>query len=211
MKYNKILQVIEIFPQRFSTDQLGSIMIPYTLKSKILKYSMKIEEFKSTLLNNHSKKNKKLFKRFIRKLFEKIKKETEMQNHQKIMALKRHSKHSKQSINLKNLKLKKIMSSIYRVIKKRIMKEDQLVQENQYDQSEILNKSELEKLKANTRKIFTLIDDSQFKTSKKYLKLKKLLEKYMKEIPGIDYVRLRKGNCLLLFKRLLLEQLELKS
>lgn len=207
LKYNKDLEAIQVYPGIHDFNSLGTIELPSELKLKIKKYEQEFFKMKKSILNSSYSDNKSKFKKFMKKIYNLLKSETEILNHQKIMAQTKNYVRKENSKKLKDQKMKLILHSISQKISSDIMKEKERIQNNDYKKEDVLTQLEKEKMKENTHKIFELMDLSDFGNQKYYAQIKEILELYMDQGEAGN-IQLRENNCLIDFKKNLLSLLE---
>ena len=208
MEFDKELETIRVYQKNFDKNWVGSIQLPDEIKHQIQKYLLKFTNFENQITTKDTDEIPGEFKNFMKILFEELEKEISSENHQKNMAQTQNTVHIVQP--LKKIEIKSIMSQIYLKLKKLIKKEEKNLDLENFKTEDLLSEKNFQSLKENTIKILKLLDISDFKERPGYKKLKHLLLNYMIEDTSTR-PRLSKKNCLIIFKKLLLKQLELKS
>jgi hypothetical protein len=209
MKYDPEFHAVRVFNQMLDINWVGSIQLPQEIRKKIQKYLDEFDEFDDKIKMEDANNIPKLFKNFMKEIFEKLENELAFTNHQKSMA---QTQNNEQAIDLPKPKIKiaSIMTKLYTKLHKLISKETEQINSESFATKDLLVEKKFQSLKNNTIKILKLLDISDFKKRKGYQRLKNLLVNYMIG-DTTERPRLRRKNCLIIFKKELLKELELSS
>lgn len=209
MAYDPNLQVIRVYNKLMDSSWAGSIQIPEEVKRKVNRYMDRFDTFKQQMKQFETDEIIDKFQSFMKKLFKKLEKDIIVENQHKEMAqtmkIAKMTPEEPEKIQVKN-----IMTQIYGKLTRLIAKEKKKISNDEYDPDNLMAEKEFKNLKENTLKIIKLLDISDFKNRPGYTKVKKLLVQYMMGDTA-EKPRLKKRNCLIVFKKLLLKELELKG
>jgi len=186
---------------------VGSIQLPEEINRKIEKYLVEFDDFDDKIKNEDANDIPNQFKDFMKEVFEKLEHEITFEKHQKSFS---QTRNVPQTIRIppRSIKIKSIMSKLYNKLSKLIQKETKTLNSEDFQTRDLLLEKRFQKLKNNTIKILKLLDISDFKKKSGYKKLKQLLIDYMTG-DTTQRPRLEHKNCLIEFKKLLLQELEL--
>jgi hypothetical protein len=209
MRYDPEFQAVRVFHQMLDINWVGSIQLPEEIRKKIQKYLDEFDDFDDKIRKEDANNIPTLFKKFMKEIFEKLENELAFQNHQKSMA---QTQNNEQAISLPKpkIKIKSIMTKLYTKLHQLISNETEKINSESFATKDLLVEKKFQSLKNNTIKILKLLDISDFKKRKGYQRLKNLLVNYMIG-DTTERPRLRRKNCLIIFKKELLKELELSS
>lgn len=209
MEFDPQLQVIRVYRQMLDPVWAGSIGLSPEILTKIQKYLSKFDAFEREILREDAESIPEKLKLFMKEVFKDLEQEISAENHQKSMAQTERAPQPVQ-IETPKLRVRSIMSDLFHKLKRLIHKESHKLTSENFETKDLLPEDKFQGLKSNTIKILRLLDISDFKNRKGYKRLKKLLVDYMTG-DTTERPRLRRKNCLIEFKRLLLKELELNG
>lgn len=209
MQFDPQFRVIRVFQKMLDPAWVGSIELSPEILRKIQKYLSRFDDFERELTRENAENIPGKLKSFMKELFKDLEQEISTENHQKTMA---QTEKALEPVKISNPKVKvdQVMSRLQRKLRKLIRSESRKLASENFQTEDLLLEKRFQSLKTNTIKILRLLDISDFKNRPGYKRLKKLLVDYMTG-DTTERPRLRRKNCLVEFKRLLLKQLELNE
>lgn len=199
--------MVRVFAKALDPVWVGSIEIAEEVRRKIEQYLSRFDEFEEGARRGKAEAVPGALKTFMEELFRDLEQDIAAENHQKTMA---QTEEAPQPVRAENpkIEIKHVMSRLHRKLRRLVEREARRLKGQDFGPGDLLSERRFQKLRRNTLKILRLLDMSDFKSRTGYQQLKQLLEEYMAGDTAAR-PRLRRKNCLIEFKRLLLRELEL--